>query len=238
MTTPLTLVPAPASITDQSPADVSVTTGVSLTRDDGVTGGAPDGQGDGEAHEGPEIRVAGNPDAIRKLRRAPGAGLVPDLYVTGGAPVRIERVSGTLAVDLDDDVPLPVRATPLRPALLANLFAHHTTVLKLAATGGWGEWQPPAEVLGAVLAGSEWPELATLSGIIGTPVLRRDWTLAQTPGYDPGSGLFLAPTVILPPVPERPSPKQVATARAFIVDVLLHDFEWEDAASLANYVGL
>jgi hypothetical protein len=206
--------------------------------DAAAPGGLAGDQGDTQVSGRAKIKVSGNPDAIRKLRRALGAGVVPDLHVTGGAPVRIERVSGTVAVDLDDDVPLPVRATPLRPALLANLFAHHATVLKLAATGGWGEWQPPAEVLGAVLAGSEWPELTTLAGIIGTPVLRRDWTLVQTPGYDAASGLFLAPTVALPPVPDRPTPAQVAKARAFIVGSLLGDFEWEDPASLANYVAL
>jgi hypothetical protein len=187
---------------------------------------------------GPLLRVTSNPDAVRKLRLALGAGVISDLYVTGGAPVRIERVSGSLVLDLDDDAPLPVTASPLRPALLANLFAHHATVQKLTAQGGWAEWQPEAQVLAAVLAGSEWPELATLAGIIGTPILRRDWSLLQTAGYDPGSGLFLAPTVALPPVPEHPTRQQVDEARGFVASTLLGDFEWEDAASRANYVGL
>jgi hypothetical protein len=48
----------------------------------------------------------------------------------------------------------------------------------------------------------------------------------------------LAPTVHLHPVPDRPGRQLVATCRAFVLDTLLGDFEWEDAASLANYVAL
>ena len=39
-------------------------------------------------------------------------------------------------------------------------------------------------------------------------------------------------------MPGRPDPGQVDKARTFILSKLLGDFEWEDTASLANYVGL
>jgi hypothetical protein len=194
--------------------------------------------------------VSGSPDAIRKLRAALGAGAIPDLYVTGGRPVRIERVSGTLAVDLDLDLdcdaPLPVAATPVTPALLALLLAEHTWTYTLRSRKDdkgrdqitEAETTPPPTVLSAVLAGAEWPTVPTLAGIIGTPVLRRDWSLLQAPGYDPASGLYLAPTVTLPPVPDTPTPAQVTKARRFVLETLLGDFEWEDTASLANYVAL
>ena len=194
----------------------------------------------------PRIEISGSPDAIRKLKTALGAGAIPDLYVTGGRPVRIERVSGTLAVDLDGDAPLPVVSTPVTPPLLAHLLAAHTYTYR------WGsrkdeqgraeffeqETTPGPAVLSAVLAGAEWPAVPTLAGIIGTPVLRRDWSLLQAPGYDPASGLYLSPTVTLPPVPGTPTAAQVARARSFLLSTLLGDFEWEDAASLANYVAL
>lgn len=203
--------------------------------------GASD-EADGQAY----IEVSGNPDAIRKLKKAVGTGAIPDLYVTGGQPVRIERVSGTLALDLDGDAPLPVVATRVSGALLAHLLAAHTYTFQTKTRkdeAGRQEFYreevtPPRDVLNAVLAGAEWPSTPTLAGIIGTPVLRRDWTLLQEPGYDRDSGLFLAPTVALPPVPERPTPAQVAKARDFVIGTLLGDFEWEDAASLANYVAL
>jgi hypothetical protein len=202
--------------------------------------------GNGGREGVPRIEISGHPDAIRKLKAALGAGAIPDLYVTGGRLVKIERVSGTLAVDLDGDAPLPVTATPVTPPLLAHLLAAHTYTYRLRhGTDDSGrpvfteeETTPGQPVLSAALAGAEWPRVPTLAGIIGTPVLRRDWSLLQDPGYDPGSGLYLAPTVTLPSVPERPDPGQVAAARSFIVSTLLGDFEWEDAASLANYIGL
>ena len=194
----------------------------------------------------PRIEISGSPDAIRKLKSALAAGAVPDLYVTAGRPVRIERVSGTLAVDLDGDAPLPVVSTPVTPPLLAHLLAAHTYTYRLRSRSddkGRAEFceeetTPGPAVLSAVLAGAEWPSVPTLAGIIGTPVLRRDWSLLQSPGYDPASGLYLSPTVTLPPVPETPSAGQVTAARTFLVSTLLGDFEWEDAASLANYVAL
>ena len=207
----------------------------------GLVAAGPTGQGDL-----PRIKIVSNPDAIRKLKAALGTGAIPDLYVTGGRPVRIERVSGTLAVDLDGDAPLPVTATPVTPSLLAHLLAAHTFTYRLRpGTDRAGnpvlteeETTPGPTVLSAALAGAEWPSVPTLAGIIGTPVLRRDWTLLQRPGYDRASGLYLAPTVDLPPVPDRPGPGQVAAARTFVLSSLLGDFEWEDSASLANYVAL
>ncbi len=201
---------------------------------------------DGRQERVPRIEISGSPDAIRKLKAALGAGAVPDLYVTAGRPVRIERVSGTLAVDLDADAPLPVTATPVNPPLLAHLLAACTYTYRLRpAADDAGrpvlaeeETTPGPAVLSAALAGAEWPSVPTLAGITGTPVLRRDWTLLQQPGYDPASGLYLSPTVALPPVPGRPGPGQVAAARAFVLSTLLGDFEWEDSASLANYVAL
>lgn len=190
----------------------------------------------------PRIEVAGNPDAIRKLRAALSGGAIPDFYVTAGRPVRIERVSGTLALDLDADAPLPVTSTAVNPPLLASLLASCTyTYRQRANTDGVlreEEITPGQSVLSAVLAGAEWPGVPTLAGIIGTPVLRRDWSLLQNPGYDPASGLYLSPTVDLPDVPETPDPVMVEEAREFILDTLLGDFEWEDGASLANYVAL
>jgi hypothetical protein len=192
------------------------------------------------------IEINGGPDATRKLKAALGDGAIPDVYVTGGRPVKIERVSGTLAPDLDESVPLPLQPTRITSSLFGALLAAHTfTFTTKARKDDKGktefyeqEMSPPAVVLERALAGAEWPSLSTLAGIIGTPVLRRDWSLLQAPGYDPASGLYLAPTVDLRPVPTRPTAEQVAEARDFILFTLLRDFEWEDPASLANYVAL
>lgn len=194
----------------------------------------------------PEIQIAGNPDAIRQLRSALSAGFIPDVYVTAGDLVRIERVSGTLAVDLDSDSPISVVPTKIAPPLLAALLANHTFTYETRTRKDKDgnpefftqEVTPAPGVLAAALAGAEWPKVPTLAGIIGTPVLRRDWSLLQNPGYDSASGLYLSPTVSIGKVPQHPDPGIVAEARTFIVDTLLGDFEWEDSASPANYVAL
>ena len=130
----------------------------------------------------PRIEISGGPDAIRKLSAALAARAIPDLYVTSGKLVRIERVYGTVAVDLDDDMPLPVTASTLTTALLAKLLADHTYTFKWAATkdkAGKPEYHevettPSPGVLSAAIAGKEWPDVPVLAGIIGTPVLRRE----------------------------------------------------------------
>ena len=100
------------------------------------------------------------------------------------------------------------------------------------------ECTPTQTALVSVLAAKTWPGVPPLLGIIGAPVLRRDGTLLQTPGYDPATGLFLASRVDLPPVPEKPTAEQVAEARSFLLDRFLRDFPWASDADRANYVAL
>ncbi len=89
-----------------------------------------------------------------------------------------------------------------------------------------------------MLAGKTWPKVPPLRGIIGAPVLRRDGTLLQEPGYDEATGLYLAAKVALPHVPDHPSPEQVAEARTFLLDRFLRDFPWSSPADRANYAAL
>jgi hypothetical protein len=155
------------------------------------------------------VKVGTGPDTIRTLKRKLTEGLLPDTYVSTGALVHMETVSGGLAGAADEDSPLPVAASPLNPAGLAGLLAEHAHVYRTKhRKNAAGEMEPydeectpPREVLSAVLAGKTWPGVPALRAIIGAPVLRRDGTLLQTPGYDPATGLYLASKVDLPQVP-------------------------------------
>ncbi|SDY63613.1 hypothetical protein SAMN05216215_103166 [Saccharopolyspora shandongensis] len=191
----------------------------------------------------PKVRVGTNPEAIRVLTQAVGNRLLPDTYVQDGAPVVVEAVSGAGDPTAgDDDVALPLTASLLRPALLAGLLAEHAYVYRpeLDKEGRPMEIEmsPSGPVLNAVLAPRSWPELPVLRRIISTPVLRPDGTLLQQPGYDPATGYFLAGRTHLEPVPEKPTPEQVATAREFLLERFLHDFPWRTPADQANYLGL
>jgi hypothetical protein len=188
----------------------------------------------------PQINATIGPEAIRTLRdEVLLANVLPQVYVTGGQITAVERVSGTAgAAAGDEDAPLPVLATTLTAAKLAYLLAKHTYTYHYTPKGKQEEYTPPREVLSAALAPSEWPGVPALHGIIGAPVLRKDGTLLQTPGYDPATGLYLAPTVAIDPIPERPTPEQVQAARSFLLERFLVDFPWTGKADRANYLAL
>nr|BFE55663.1 hypothetical protein GCM10020063_001890 [Dactylosporangium thailandense] len=195
----------------------------------------------------PPVAVGSGPETIRALKAALVDGLLPDTYVSDGALVHMEEVSGGHAApEVDEDSPLPVSASIVTPASLAALLAEHAYVYRMAprknAAGGVElveeEVTPPRDRLASVLAGKTWPKVPPLRGVIGAPVLRRDGTLLQRPGYDEATGLYLASKVDLPPVPDRPNPDQVAAARDFLLSRFLRDFPWAAPADRANYVAL
>src|SRR3954451_16063950 len=87
------------------------------------------------------VQTGTGPETIRELSRALVDGLLPDTYVSGGALVHMEAVSGASvnpAADgssstrpADEASPLPVSASPVTPAVLARLLAHHAYVYRL-----------------------------------------------------------------------------------------------------------
>lgn len=191
----------------------------------------------------PRVRVGTAAETIRVLTDALDARLIPDTYVTDGTPVVVESVSGAADPTAgDENVALPISASPLRASLLASLLARHADVRK-PDTDKTGEpieveISPPGPVLQAVLARRSWPGLPVLRRIISIPVLRPDGTLLQEPGYDPATGFYLAKKTPLPPVPEQPTPEQVTTAREFLLNCFLRDFPWRSHADKANYLAL
>jgi hypothetical protein len=189
------------------------------------------------------VQIANGPAAVRVLTAALDGRIIPDTFVTDGTPVVIEAVSGAPGPQAgDENAPLPLAITPLRPPLLGYLLAEHAHVFKYEKTkdDAWIEVEtsPSITVLSEVLARRSWPGLPPLRGMIGAPVLRPDGTLLQRPGYDEATGLFLASTVHLPPVPERPTAEQVAAAKEFLLDQFLRDFPWRTPADRANYLAL
>lgn len=195
--------------------------------------------------ERPLIEVGGGPETIRELITQINKGVLPQTYVVDGRPVLLETVSGTIG-EATGDAPLPVVADPLSAARLAAALAEHTfTYRRKSRKDGGGrpesyceEVTPAAHLLAAVLSPKRWPDVPPLRGIVGAPVLRRDGSLLQQRGYDEATGLYLAGRVRLDPVPDRPTPDQVAEARRFVVDHFLYDFPWVSDADRANYFGM
>jgi putative DNA primase/helicase len=65
----------------------------------------------------------------------------------------------------------------------------------------------------------EW-KLPVLTGITGTPQLRRDGSLHDTPGYDPVTGLLYKPECEFDPAPERPTKDDAIAALGMFNDLL------------------
>ena len=89
-----------------------------------------------------------------------------------------------------------------------------------------------------MLSRSTWPGLPVLHKVITTPVLRPDGTLLQTPGYDEATGYYLAGRILTDPIPEDPTPEQVAAAREFLLGTFLRDFPWRTPSDRANYLAV
>ena len=194
----------------------------------------------------PAIQIGAVPETIRVLKDEINNGALPEVYVTDGKLSIVEQVSGTANQDAGDrDKPLPVTSDVLTPPRLALQLAEHTYTYRITAKTRnkvtiveETEVSPPGNALQAVLAGRTWPKVPPLRGIIGAPVLRGDGTLLQTRGYDERTGLYLAPNVELPLVPDAPTPEEVAECRSFLLDSFLHDFPWVSNADRANYIVL
>jgi len=195
----------------------------------------PAGGGAGKPH----IEAGGAPEAIRNLTAAVDGGTFADLYVTNGEIVHVGPVSGEVGTSADD--PLPLASGRLEPSGFASLLAHEAYVFRTVHGPNDTMWEeehaPPERVLAAVLSRRHWPRVRPLRGIVGSPVLRPDGSLLQEPGYDLATGLYYAPKVALPAVPDRPSRDEVLAARQF-VDRVIHDFPWVAPADKANYLAI
>lgn len=192
------------------------------------------------------IEVDSGPDTIRKLTEQIDAGVLDDVYVSNGRLIHMTKVSGSVAtMALDDDAVLPVSPSVLTGPALAGLLAQKTEVFRIRSRNVGGKVQtdpeeitPPREALAAVLATAHWPGRPTLRGVIGAPILRRDGTLLQSPGYDTTTGYYLASARSLRPVSDKPTADEVEAARRFVLDRFLGDFPWVGKADKANYLAL
>lgn len=98
---------------------------------------------------------------------------------------------------------------------------------------------PPTEVA-RDLSQFAYEFFPNLRGIMETPTIRPEGTLLTATGYDAISQFYLAPpqSLVVPSIADSPTDAQVGSARSLLVDDLLGDFPFVDAASTANAVAL
>ncbi|MCW5891376.1 MAG: hypothetical protein KIT14_12610 [bacterium] len=178
----------------------------------------------------PEIIVNGRPlrevtdDALAALL---AANAPPSLFCRFGHLARVRA----------DETRRPFVERISEPVLRHRL-ERVAQFLRVSQRGAAVPVPPPFEVVQDLVALGRW-DVPSLEAVTTVPVLRRDGTVANAPGYDPQTRLVYWPTpeLIVPAIPSKPLAAEVAAARALIDDLLV-DFPFVDQASRANMLAL
>lgn len=99
----------------------------------------------------------------------------------------------------------------------------------------------PDEVVEHLHNMGSWPLscFPPLRGISQAPAVREDGTVIELAGYDPDLAIYMRPTQpVSHQVPPKPSPKDVQTAKMWLLDALLEGFDFASQADRANALAL
>lgn len=188
--------------------------------------GATDRDGAGEDAI-PQIRLGNrrlsdkSRDALRALTLTNAR--TPHLFQQGGALVRLHY---------DDTIPRveALNADALRGELDRAAFwmTKNDTLI-----------DPPMAVVRDVLSLPNY-DFPRLRAVVEVPFFTEEGRLVVTPGYHADAGIFLhlPPGLVIPEVPEEPSPKDLQRAKTLIVNEMFVDFPFTDEASGAHAVAL
>ena len=142
-----------------------------------------------------------NDEAIEALSTA------ANVYHRAGALVRVvRRREGARMVP---------KINPLPIASLRELLSEVADF-----QGARGTVHPPDWCVSGVAARGHWDKIRQLSHAVEYPVLRRDGTVMQVPGYDEETQLLYAPSGEFLPVPDQPTYEQVLQARDRLLDLV------------------
>jgi putative DNA primase/helicase len=155
--------------------------------------------------------------------------------VNAPRPALFQRGLRLVRVRVDEDErPLiePMTESSLKGQLAASLLWQ-----RREGRGGMVPVQPPDAVTKNLLARSEWNGIPPLRDIIQSPVFTKDGAIITSTGYHASSRLWYAPSAGLR-ISVRPQPSEeiIRRARAFILDELLGEFPFTEAASRAHAV--
>lgn len=140
-----------------------------------------------------------------------------DIFDRGGVLVRIVRSEA-------DENGIPAGTPRIRPTTSPTLREHLSALCEWQKhdkrSDAWIRCAPPAEIAQIVLDRGAWPGVRRLVGVLESPALRSDGTIIDEPGWDRRTGYFYMPNAEYPSIPDRPTAKQVATARDELLEVV------------------
>lgn len=127
----------------------------------------------------------------------------PVIFVRGCAPVRILRDEKQRCF-IEDYEKTRMRCRLGQTAIWLSLRKKGEEFVEV-------DTHPPLYLAENILARGIWP-FPPLSGIAQAPILRPDGGIRVTPGYDPQTRLFYAPSdgLIVPEIPLHPAPLDIS----------------------------
>jgi hypothetical protein len=172
----------------------------------------------------PEIMITDRPlqDLTAKtLAALEAANTPPSLFVRSGALCRVRSDENKRPI-IDQMNESQVRHRIARSAYFIKKTKQYIS--------------PPTDVVKDVMAHGTWA-FPTLNGIVETPVLREDGSIASAPGYDAATKLVIvpAPGLKLPAIPESPTAKEVEKAKE-LLEQLIGQFPFATPASKTNAI--
>lgn len=187
------------------------------------------------------IDVGNEVAAILNLTEAVKGGAIPNIFVRATQLVQLVEASE----DDRDDNPQSLRHNLriISPDVLRLLLTDHARPyrVKLDAEGNRSEVPslPSVTLCKTLLTRDVWPGVPGIRSIVGTPVVRKDGSILEDPGYDVKSRLFHSPQYNMDPLPEPGTEnmaKAVDSAKRLLLNQVLHDFEWVASSDKANFI--
>jgi len=183
----------------------------------------------GASDDDPRPRILIRADEHITVAEAVGAlANCPDLYSRNGLLSRIR--TGELGPHLEV-LPTPALCTTLSSA--ARFYETKSVFGKRQQV----RVQVPLRLAKAVEATAEWPQVEEVRGIVEHPVMRRDGSIIDTPGYDAATGLLYLPSGLegVEHVAENPMLDEAKAAAELLFQVV-EDFPFETPAHKAGWL--
>ncbi len=158
----------------------------------------------------------------------------PTVFRRSNRPVRIERIDDSDTVIIQD-----LNDVRLRYHLSAAIRFYQWRQDRVTKQTVQAPAKVSLDVVRNMLAYEETP-LPVLNRVVTVPVFSPSGTLQTEPGYHPDARVYYEPPkgLTIPPVSERPTPAEVATAKHWLLDELLGEFPFVGEADKAHAVAL
>jgi len=187
-----------------------------------------------------DVDVADESVALRWLKAEVGRGRLSGILRRGHELVHTPRIceAGYIAPKDDRDNSGPAQVRRIDALEIAGRIDHGYRIVRVGKKDTANALFPQAIAARAAATPDLLPNVSDLRGVTHTPVIRRDGTVLDTPGYDPASGMLYLPdpSLTVPKVSDRPTRLEVQKAGKLLLDMVA-DFPFVTPHDRANYLG-